>query len=88
MVALINHRFEVQETEPRQMTKLEDIEKAVEQLSPEEMAKFRAWFDEFQADQFDAQIEADMAAGTLDRHFDEAIAAHSAGKSIKENCRL
>ena len=65
------------------MTKLEDIEKAVEQLSPEEMAKFRLWFEELQAELFDAQIEADMKSGKLDRHFAEARAAHAAGKSIK-----
>ena len=65
------------------MTKLEDIEKAVEQLSSEEMAKFRLWFEELQADLFDAQIEADMKSGKLDRHFAEASAAHAAGKSIK-----
>jgi hypothetical protein len=65
------------------MTKLEDIEKAVEQLSPDEMARFRVWFEEFQADLFDARIEADMKAGKLDKHFDVALAAHAAGKSKK-----
>jgi hypothetical protein len=65
------------------MTKLEDIEKAVEQLSPEEMARFRVWFEELQADLFDARIEADMKAGKLDNHFDAALAAHNAGKSKK-----
>ncbi len=65
------------------MTKLEDIEKAVEQLSLEEMARFRVWFEELQADLFDARIEADMKAGKLNKHFDAALAAHAAGKSKK-----
>ena len=47
------------------------------------MAKFRAWFEELQADLFDARIEADLKAGKLDKHFDAALAAHAAGKSIK-----
>jgi hypothetical protein len=30
----------------------EDIEKAVEQLDPRELARFRAWFELFDADRF------------------------------------
>src|SRR6266478_10223437 len=36
------------------MTTAEDIEKAVEQLPPRELARFRAWFEAFDAAQFDA----------------------------------
>ncbi len=39
------------------MTKLEDIEKAIEQLSPTELAKLRDWFEELQAGLWDQQIE-------------------------------
>ena len=39
------------------MTTVEDIEKAVEQLAPRELARFRAWFEAFDAEQFDAAIE-------------------------------
>ena len=65
------------------MTKLEEIEKAVQQLSSEEMERFRHWFEELQADLFDARIEADMKSGKLDKHFDAALPQHAAGKSIK-----
>lgn len=61
------------------MTTAEDIEKAVEQLAPRELARFRAWFEAFDARQFDAAIERDARAGKLDA--DEALAAHSAGLS-------
>jgi hypothetical protein len=44
------------------MTNAEDIEKAVEQLPPGELARFRAWFDAFDADRFDAAIERDVRA--------------------------
>src|SRR3954469_14783420 len=38
-------------------TTTEDIEKAVEQLPPRELARFRAWLEAFDARQFDAAIE-------------------------------
>jgi hypothetical protein len=62
------------------MTKIEDIEKAVEQLSAEELAKFRAWFEEFDARLFDAKIECDAKAGKLDKLMAEARANHEAGR--------
>jgi hypothetical protein len=63
------------------MTTAEDIEKAVEQLPPGELARFRAWFEAFDAEQFDAAIERDAPAGKLDALADEALAAHRAGRS-------
>jgi len=59
----------------------EDIEKAVEQLDPRELARFRAWFAKFDAEQFDAAIARDAEAGKLDALADEALAQHRAGKS-------
>jgi hypothetical protein len=63
------------------MTTAEDIEKAVEQLAPRELARFRAWFETFDAKQFDAAIERDARAGKLDTQAEEALAAHRAGRS-------
>jgi hypothetical protein len=54
---------------------------AIEQLSPEEMAKFRAWFEELQERLWDEQIERDEKAGKLDRLAEEALVNHRAGKS-------
>jgi hypothetical protein len=56
------------------MTAIEDIEKAVARLAPNELAKFRAWFEEFDAARFDAKLEPDAKAGRLDRLADEALA--------------
>jgi hypothetical protein len=61
----------------------EDIEKAVEQLPPRELARFRAWFEAFDAEQFDAAIERDAQAGKLDGLAEEALAEHRAGGSRK-----
>ena len=55
----------------------EDIEKAVEQLAPHELARFEV----FDAAQFDAAIERDARAGKLDAQAEEALAAHRAGQS-------
>ena len=63
------------------MTTAEDIEKAVEKLAPPELARFRAWFEAFDAHQFDAAIERDARTGKLDALADEALAAHRGGHS-------
>ncbi len=48
------------------MTKLEEIEAAVAQLSLEELKQFRAWLDELEDRLFDEKIERDAKAGKLD----------------------
>jgi hypothetical protein len=63
------------------MSNVEDIEKAVESLAPGDLARFRAWFDNFDAKRFDEKIERDVRSGRLDKLADDAIAAHRAGHS-------
>ncbi|NJL39864.1 MAG: hypothetical protein HC836_40095 [Richelia sp. RM2_1_2] len=48
------------------MSNLQEIEQAISQLSAEELANFRAWFAEFDAEMWDRQFEEDVAAGRLD----------------------
>jgi hypothetical protein len=62
------------------MTRIEDIEKAVAELAPEEPARCRAWFEEFDARPFDEKIECDAKADKLDKRADEARANHEAGR--------
>jgi hypothetical protein len=50
-------------------------------LPPRELARFRAWFEAFDAGEFDAAIERDARAGKLDAPADEALAEHRAGRS-------
>lgn len=47
------------------MSNLQDIERAVSQLSAEDLADFRVWFAEFDAEKWDQQFEEDVAAGRL-----------------------
>ncbi|PBB20318.1 hypothetical protein [Mesorhizobium sp. WSM4313] len=63
------------------MTKLEQIEKSVAELSPEELKAFAAWFEALQADLWDKKIEADAKAGRLDKLAEQALADHRAGRT-------
>lgn len=62
------------------MSTVRDIEEAVQKLSDEDRAKFRAWFIEFDAALWDRQIETDVAAGRLDWLVNEAREDHRAGR--------
>lgn len=45
---------------------IEELEREVSQLPPSDLKRFSEWFEEFLADQWDKQIEADILAGRLD----------------------
>jgi hypothetical protein len=53
---------------------IEDIETAITNLRPDELARFRAWFETFDAARFDEKIERDAKAGHLDRLAEQALA--------------
>ncbi len=61
------------------MTRVQAIEAALEQLAPEERAQFRAWFESFDAADWDQQFEQDIEAGALDWLAEEAMADLAAG---------
>ncbi|MBI3609063.1 MAG: hypothetical protein HY207_13980 [Nitrospirae bacterium] len=63
------------------MSEVEQLENRIQHLSPEDLAKFRAWFFEFDARVWDQQIEADLKAGKLDGLIAEALAEYKAGKA-------
>ncbi len=60
---------------------VEDIEQDVARLTPEQLAQFRAWFEEFDASSWGRQIEQDANAGKLDSLAEDALAEHKAGRS-------
>jgi len=60
---------------------IDDLEKAVSKLAPQDLAKFRAWFEEFDAARFDAKIERDVESGKLDRLAEKAIADLHQGRA-------
>jgi hypothetical protein len=51
---------------------VEELERAVADLPPDKLAKFRAWYEAFDADLWDAKIERDASNGTLDRVFEKS----------------
>jgi hypothetical protein len=54
------------------MSTIQELENVVRQLSAEELATFRAWFAEFDAEQWDRQFEENVSAGRLDWLVEEA----------------
>ena len=65
------------------MTTVEDIQEAIRQLPAFELARFREWFEAFDADSFDAAIDRDAHNGQLDAVAEEAIAAYRARTVLK-----
>ncbi len=61
------------------MSSIQEIEQAVTKLSPKELARFRQWFDEFDAQEWDEQFERDAKSGKLDEMAEKAIADFRAG---------
>lgn len=59
----------------------EDIEQAVERLTPDELARFRAWFEQFDAERFDQVLEQDIKAGKLDQFGEEALSDYRAAQT-------
>ena len=57
-----------------------ELEHAVQQLPPDQLEEFAHWFEEFIADQWDRQIEADINAGKLDVLAAQADSEFEAGR--------
>lgn len=63
------------------MTKLEQIEKSILELSPDELKAFTEWFEELMEKSFDEAIERDAVNGKLDALMDEAIRENRSGRT-------
>jgi hypothetical protein len=62
------------------MNSVHQIEQAIRDLGPADLAAFRAWFAEFDADRWDNQLEQDVAAGRLDALAEEALRDEREGR--------
>lgn len=62
------------------MGSVKEIEEAALRLSAAELAAFRVWFAELDAEAWDRRIEDDVAAGRLDALADEALEDLRAGR--------
>ena len=63
------------------MSRLEQIEAKVKELSSDELKLFRDWFAEFDAELWDQQLEADAANGKLQNLAERALRDHQSGRS-------
>ena len=62
------------------MSTIQEIEKAISKLPPEDLAVLRAWFAEFDAAVWDREFEEDVSAGRLDSLAQEALQDLRAGR--------
>jgi hypothetical protein len=58
---------------------VQELEKAIAKLSPEELAELRAWFYERDQEEWDRQIARDSEAGKLDKLIAQAKRDYAAG---------
>ena len=65
------------------MTKVQLLENEVKKLSRAELAEFRTWFQEFDADAWDRQFERDAASGKMTALAKEAVGDYKAGTTRK-----
>ena len=65
------------------MTTIQEIEKAIQKLPPQDLKEFRDWFDAFEANQWDSQFELDVNSGKLDNFAEQAISEFDNGKCSK-----
>jgi hypothetical protein len=63
------------------MSKIEELERQIQGLSAEELAHFRAWFAAYDAETWDREFAADVAAGKLAQAAADALRDHAAGRS-------
>jgi hypothetical protein len=59
---------------------VEKVEHSIRQFTPDQLAEFSRWFEEYVAEKWDRQIAADAAAGKLDRLAEKAVKEYDAGK--------
>jgi len=61
--------------------RIEELEREIQQLTPEQLRQFRAWYEEFDSDAWDKQIAQDAKNGKLDDLAGQALKDHKAGKT-------
>jgi len=64
-----------------QLNSLQEIEHAIEALSPEQREQLSEWLDEHYPLPVDVQLKADIEAGRFDDRIARAVADNKAGKT-------
>lgn len=63
--------------------RVEDIEQGILGLPQDQLKQFRAWYEKFDANKWDEQIEQDAKDGKLDAIAEIALAEYTSGKAKK-----
>lgn len=65
------------------MSRVEQLEQRIAELNPTELKELRAWFERYDAEVWDRQIENDSKSGRLRRLVEQALADDRAGRSTE-----
>lgn len=65
------------------MTTVQEIEQAVKHLPEAELHSFRSWFETFDGQAWNKQLERDVRSGKLDAQADQAIKDFKANKCTR-----
>lgn len=63
------------------MSRVERLEEAVKALDADELAAFRAWFDEYDWAMWDQQLDREVRAGRFNDLADEALRDLASGRN-------
>jgi hypothetical protein len=65
------------------MSRVENLEGQVKQLTAEELRAFREWFVQFDSEAWDRQFESDVQSGKLDELAARALRDYKAGRATE-----
>ena len=63
------------------MNTVQEIERAIDALTPQQMEELYVWLDQRHPQPIDAQLKADLDAGRIDNRISRALADHRAGNT-------
>ena len=65
------------------MSRVEQLEQQIAELDASELKALRAWFERYDAEVWDRQIESDAKSGKLGRLAERALRDHPSGRSTE-----
>lgn len=63
------------------LSTVQEIERAIEALTPQQRHELYEWLDRYYAETVDNQLETDLEAGRFDERIEQALSEHKAGKT-------
>ena len=63
------------------MNTIQEIEHAIDGLTPQQLEELYVWLDQRHPQPIDAQLKADLDAGRMDNRINRALADHKAGNT-------